>query len=37
MSEPDEERFLDRESLIGMVTEEPIVTMDGSTSNEVRA
>jgi uncharacterized protein (TIGR02118 family) len=33
--EPDEERFLDRDSLVWMITEEPIVTMDGPTSGEV--
>jgi uncharacterized protein (TIGR02118 family) len=30
--EPDEERFLDRDNLVWMITDEPIVTMDGPTS-----
>jgi len=33
--EPDEERFLDRDSLIWMITDEPIVTIDGPTTSEV--
>jgi hypothetical protein len=34
--EPDEEKFLDRDALVWMITEEPIVTIDGPTSSEVR-
>jgi hypothetical protein len=30
--EPDEKTFLDRDDLVWMITEEPIVTMDGPTS-----
>ena len=33
---PDEEQFLDRDALVWMITEEPIVTIDGPTSSEVR-
>jgi uncharacterized protein (TIGR02118 family) len=29
---PDEEKFLDKEGLVWMLTEEPMVTMDGPTS-----
>ena len=31
---PDEASFLDSDSLVWMLTEEPIVTMDGPTSSE---
>lgn len=34
--EPDEEKFLDRDALVWMITEEPIVTIDGPTSSEDR-
>ena len=30
--EPDEKRFLDRDNLVWMITEEPLVTMDGPTA-----
>jgi hypothetical protein len=30
---PDEARFLDRDSLVWMITEEPMVTIDGPTSS----
>jgi hypothetical protein len=30
---PDEERFLDRDSLVWMITDEPTVTMDGPTTS----
>ena len=31
--EPDERSFLDRDALVWMITEEPIVAMDGPTSS----
>ncbi len=34
---PDEERFLDRDHLVWMITDEPRVTMDGPTSASVGA
>jgi hypothetical protein len=30
--EPDEKRFLDRDNLVWMITEEPLVCMDGPTT-----